>query len=207
MRWIEPLAITGLVFLVLGGNLSAQGLEIPTIPASEQREMLRQNSEALRGTQPVFVPNSDLAGLSRTTSKQVQRAAEKGEPLAQYQMGLIYAAGLGVSKNDAKAVTWFRKAAENGEPHGQFALGTRYVTGRGLPQDDAEAVRWFQAAASQQYAPAQFGFGAMYEAGRGVAKDLAQSVEWTRRAAEHGHAEARRVLAATPQPTTGNPSQ
>ncbi len=42
-----------------------------------------------------------------------ERAAE-GDVIAQYNLGVVYAAGQGVPQNDAEAALWYRKAAEQG---------------------------------------------------------------------------------------------
>ena len=42
--------------------------------------------------------------------------AEQGDAQAQYNVGGIYAEGLGVSKNDAEAMSWYRKAADQNFP-------------------------------------------------------------------------------------------
>jgi hypothetical protein len=42
--------------------------------------------------------------------------------LAQYKLGIGYAYGLGVTKDEAQAVTWFRKAAEQGNEDAQREL-------------------------------------------------------------------------------------
>jgi TPR repeat protein len=44
--------------------------------------------------------------------KWFRKAADQGEDVAQYNLGLMYARGQGVQQNHAEAVTWFRKAAD-----------------------------------------------------------------------------------------------
>jgi hypothetical protein len=53
----------------------------------------------------------------------------------------MYEAGRGgFAKDDAQAVSWYRKAAEFGDPVGMTYLGDMYAAGRGgLAQDDAQA--------------------------------------------------------------------
>lgn len=48
---------------------------------------------------------SEAAGLFR-------KAAESGNPSAQFNLGMLYKAGRGVRQDYAEAVKWFRKAAE-----------------------------------------------------------------------------------------------
>jgi hypothetical protein len=76
-------------------------------------------------------------------------------PKAQYDLGLKYAIGDGVQRDDAEAVVWFQKAAEQGNKESQYNLGVMYEHGEGgLSKDDAQAVFWYQKAAEQGYAEA-----------------------------------------------------
>jgi TPR repeat protein len=43
------------------------------------------------------------------------KAAELGSPEAQRNIGIMFFWGIGVEKNDEKAVEWFSKAAESGD--------------------------------------------------------------------------------------------
>ena len=45
---------------------------------------------------------------------QDKALAEKGDHVAQYNMGVRYYHGLGVAKDFVQAVSWWRKAAEQG---------------------------------------------------------------------------------------------
>ena len=49
---------------------------------------------------------------------QDKALAEKGDHVAQYNMGVRYYHGLGVAKDFVQAVSWWRKAAEQGGHHG-----------------------------------------------------------------------------------------
>src|ERR1035441_8676428 len=85
---------------------------------------------------------------------------------------------LGVLKDEAEAVRWYRKAAEQGVAYAQSDLGVMYATGRGVPKDEAEAARWYRKAAEQEDATAQFNLGWMYANGRGVPTDEAEAYFW-----------------------------
>ena len=69
------------------------------------------------------------------------RGLRRGDAEAQYNLGIMYAQGLGVPQDDAEAVRWYRLAAAQGNAGAQSYLGFMYDDGRGVPQDDAEAVR------------------------------------------------------------------
>jgi TPR repeat protein len=117
--------------------------------------------------------------------------AEAGDAEAQRNLGVRYATGRGVSKDDAEAMRWFRLAADQGHASAQFDLGVRYVTGRGVSKDDAEAMRWYRLAADQGHADAQHDLGFMYATG---SRFLAEAVRWFRLAADQGHAGAQANL-------------
>jgi TPR repeat protein len=120
----------------------------------------------------------------------VRRKAHEGDAEAQYILGLMYANGEGVPRDDAEAVKWCRLAAEQGLATAQFNLGKRYYSGDGVPKDDAEAAKWCRLAAEQGDAMAQYILGFAYDKGEGVPKDDAEAVKWYRRAAEQGLAMA-----------------
>ena len=113
------------------------------------------------GTLPAAAQTFDAAveayerGDYATALAGLQNYAEQGNALAQSILGLMYANGKGVPKDDAEAVQWFRLAAEQGTALAQFTLGFMYASGQGVPKDDAEAVRWFRLAAEQGYATAR----------------------------------------------------
>ncbi len=120
--------------------------------------------------------------------------AQQGDAPAQTILGLMYFNGQGVAKNDATAVTWYRRAAEQGYAGAQNNLGLMYFNGRGVAKNDATALAWFIKAAEQGDASAQNNLGFMYEEGRGVTKDEARAVAWYRKAAEQGNEAAQNHL-------------
>ena len=117
--------------------------------------------------------------------------AEQGNPIAQYNLGIMYANGIGVPENDAEAVKWYRLAAEQGNASAQYNLGIMYDYGRGVPENDAEAVKWFRLAAEQGNANAQSNLGVMYSNGEGVPQNNIRAYVWFSVAATQGHESAR----------------
>jgi len=139
------------------------------------------------------VQNSDLRGsvVSLQDFAAVKLAAEKGDAIARNNLGVTYAAGQGISKNDAagkegqkveqnytEAIKWFRLAAEQGNVEAQCNLATLYYYGRGVDQDYAETIKWLRLAADRGDTIAQFNLGEMYAQGLGVAKDQKEAERW-----------------------------
>jgi TPR repeat protein len=50
---------------------------------------------------------------------QLQREAQEGNPDAQYELAYHYENGLGVPKNEAKALELYQQAADQGHPAAQ----------------------------------------------------------------------------------------
>lgn len=84
-----------------------------------------------------------------------QRAAEGGERMAMYNLGLDYFYGTGGPQDLPAAARWFRKAAEQGLTDAQYNLGMLYQAGSGVDRDLAEAYKWFSIAAAAGDAPAR----------------------------------------------------
>ena len=132
-----------------------------------------------------------IAGAASELLLLLREEAEQGDADAQYALGLMYATGMGVLRDDGEAVLWYRKAAEQGNAMAQLDLGFMYSNGEGVPKDDGEAVLWYRKAAEQGNAMAQFNLGLHYANGEGVPKDDREAVLWYRKAAEQGDASAR----------------
>ena len=163
-------------------------------------EQLRILQSGKRRTRPVAAPtlNEALAAYKRsdyaTALKGFRFHAEQGDVAAQTNLGILYANGWGVARNDAEAVRWYRKAARQGYANAQTNLGVMYDHGRGVRQDLAEALRLYRLAAAQGEPYAQNNFGNMYANGRGVARNDKVAERWYRKAAKQGHADAQASL-------------
>jgi len=83
------------------------------------------------------------------------KLAEKGDALAQFNLGSMYDNGEGVEQDFKEAVKWYRKAAEQGHANAQTYLGVMYATGRGVENDEEEAIKWLRKAAEQGNKPAK----------------------------------------------------
>jgi hypothetical protein len=60
----------------------------------------------------------------------------------------MYATGDGEPKDNAEAVSWYRKAAEQGNPNAQHNLGMMYLEGVGVQKDEIEALAWYNVCAA-----------------------------------------------------------
>lgn len=120
-----------------------------TVFAGEQGGDLTQmilNAKALE---------SGAGGVKKDVAEAVKiymKAAEAGSPDAQYRLGQMYEAGVGVEKNSAESFRLFKAAAEK-LPAAMWKVGLIYLDGYGevLQPNAAEAVKWLRKAAENDY--------------------------------------------------------
>ncbi|MEZ5890639.1 MAG: tetratricopeptide repeat protein [Xanthobacteraceae bacterium] len=117
-------------------------------------------------------------GKYKTALRLARPLAEKGDAHAEALMGLLYANGRGVPRDDHEAMKWFRSAADQGDPVAQLQIGIMYYDGRGVPQDYSEAARWYQLAAERGNPEAQYNLGIMYATGVGMPQDNILAHMW-----------------------------
>ena len=73
-----------------------------------------------------------ISARDKRNFTETLKSARIGVPEAQYQVGLMFANGVGVAQDFEQALVWIRQAAGRGLPAAQYLLGTRYATGSGL---------------------------------------------------------------------------
>ena len=122
--------------------------------------------------------------------RQTKIDAERGDPKAAGNLGLLYQKGLGTPANNQLALQWLTRGAKKGDASAQNNLGFLYYKGIGVKQNYTQALKWFQKAADQDLASAQTNLGLMYGAGLGVAQDYVKALEYFRKAAEQDDIDA-----------------
>ena len=91
-------------------------------------------------------------GDYQTALQKWEPLAKKGDPLAQFNLALLYHSGAGVEVNEQKAVSWYHKAADNGYYYAQEYLAVGYQEGWfGLPKDPKQAKYWLKRLEDAQY--------------------------------------------------------
>jgi TPR repeat protein len=89
---------------------------------------------------------SDVRKDLKAAAKWRRRAAQRGDVIAQVELGLRYAEGKGVPQDFREAANWNRRAAQQGDPTGQANLGKLYAEGKGVPPDSVVAYMWLNLA-------------------------------------------------------------
>ena len=78
--------------------------------------------------------------------EETRAKAEKGNVMAQYNLGVAYVRGIGVMKDDREAAKWYRKAADQGHVMAQYELGVLHLHGKGVKRDAITAFTWLNIA-------------------------------------------------------------
>jgi len=129
--------VAAIIFLVLGYTLA------PWIQEKLQGRGRIGEQTVLASTQaPSAIVAPSSPAIETATLEQLRQFAGKGEPAAEYVLGIRYASGNGVKQDDKEAAAWFIKAAENGNVKAQATMGTRYWGGRGVPASLTQAYFW-----------------------------------------------------------------
>ena len=122
--------------------------------------------------------------------KHVAPMSENGKGRYYNSLGVQYADGYDLPKDDALAAYWYEKAATLGIMEAQYSLAKQYYHGTGVTQDLAQAKYWMEKAAQQDWDAAQYALAMMYLQGEGAAKDYSKALEWFEKAANKNNREA-----------------
>lgn len=88
-----------------------------------------------------------------TARAWMREAARRGHMYAQFDLGNLYANGLGVDQSDEEAARWFAMAAEQGHMDAQYNLGVMYLSARGVELNGETALEWFERAGEKATLP------------------------------------------------------
>ena len=84
------------------------------------------------------------AGRFEEAYEALWPAAQSGNADAEELIGVMYAMGLHVERDDARAFDWYLRASLKGHPGAQSGIGWYYEVGRGLPAPDpVRAYAWY----------------------------------------------------------------
>jgi uncharacterized protein len=134
-------------------------------------------------------PNRRVAPAADQATKveELRALAEQGNAADQFNLGVAYERGQGVSQDYQEAMRWYRLAAMQGDSAAQYKLCVMSDKGVGVPQDYQEALRWCRLAADQGQERAMYILGLYYHKALGVSQDLVRAHMWYNLAAAHGY--------------------
>jgi TPR repeat protein len=78
----------------------------------------------------------------RDMANRYMQAAQSGDDNAEFYLGALYSAGVGVQQSDESAFRWFMRAADQGHSHAMLIVSGLYAIGRGVPKDNVRAYEY-----------------------------------------------------------------
>ncbi len=83
-------------------------------------------------------------GKFKEAMEELLPAARSGNADAEELIGIMYAMGLGVERDDIRAFDWYLRSSMKGHPGAQSGVGWYYEVGRGMPAPDLiRAYTWY----------------------------------------------------------------
>ena len=121
---------------------------------------------------------------TREEIEQCMLEAKKDNAVAQYQLGICYANGYGVTIDRKLAVKHFCDAAERGHAEALYQLGICHYYGYGVPSNQSQAAEFWEVAANTGHAEAQYQLGNCYYYGNGVDAHRGRAKHWSAKTRE-----------------------
>lgn len=148
-----------------------------TQPRGEDPDVLPEAPQrTFPGAAPALPPElTDRSSVLRAATDSVrtqdydkavqllQPLARSGDPLAAFNLALLYANGFGVPRNDVEAYRLTKRAAEQGLSSAQNNLGLMHLYGRGTPRSLTLAARWLKKASESGHQRARLNLLALVD--------------------------------------------
>jgi TPR repeat protein len=117
--------------------------------------------------------------------------AQSGDINAANTVGKLYFLGLGISKDEKKAIYWISKSATKDDGSAALDLAVHYKLGKiGGSVNLEEAFKWYQVSAHRGSFAGAAGLACAYRDGRGVSANIDAAKLWAQRAYEMNSAAA-----------------
>ena len=161
-------------------NTTTQGEPAPTPAPSAGPQVAVQQS-----VQPAPQASSEPAlplPTDKIGSLALRTAAANGDPKAQFEVGMRFFEGRGVTPDQQQSAVWFQRSAAHGFQPAAYRLGSAYEKGLGLDRNVAEAKRWYHQAAEGGNVRAMHNLGVLYANER----DMASGLTWFQKAGDAG---------------------
>ncbi|MEK9656841.1 MAG: hypothetical protein VW378_00495 [bacterium] len=142
--------------------------------------------------QPVGVEDADSLGMILNAGEK--QSEDQGNVDTQFNLGIKYAFGQGVERNDTRAFEYYKLAADHGHAKAQFNVGVMYEIGQGVEQSDTQAVYFYKQAAALGQADAEYNLADRYMTGRGVKRNYTKAFELIKKAAKQRNRGAQNAL-------------
>ena len=194
-----PSGTAGPIAMAIPGDVASHGLPkarpqvataVPILPIAPQAAIGAVPAPSGVDQNPVGSidgkPNAAALPTPTGVSTLLRTAALAGSAAAQYEIGMRYAEGRGVTRDLKIAAQWFEQSANIGLAPAQYRIGSLYEKGLGVAKDNAAAKNWYQKAAEGGNIRAMHNLAVLTAEGTDGKPDYANAAQWFKKAAEHG---------------------
>lgn len=120
--------------------------------------------------------------------KWYKLAADKGQPFAMNNLGIMYLTGNGVKIDDKEAFRWLKKAADKDVAAAIAPVGSMYYYGNGIDRNASEGFKWLKKAVDKGNTNV-LGMEILawaYEHGAGTTQNYTEAEKWYQKAVSAG---------------------
>lgn len=200
---LGALAATTLAFAPASLLSASEGSCAPIAMATIEAAPAKGEIEAISALAWRYETGSGVAEDDARAASLYRAAAARGEPLAQWRLGVMIDEGSAAGSAE-DAVALFRGAAAQKSAAAMASLAVMHATGRGVERDYEAAMRYYQAAARMGSAHGIQGIGVLHANGQGVERDMDEALAyWLVAAAAGNGAATTLVLEHMPASGTG----
>lgn len=167
-------------------------LTLPSIAQNASQVAADEISEQIFGPQrPIDLAYGAFQrGYYITALSLALERAEKNDAAAQTLVATIYANGLGIAQDMARAASWYDIARKNGDMRATFELALLYQNGSGVPKNRQLAAELFQTAADAGHREAIYNLALLHVEGIHAEPNLVRALELMSQSAAAGLSEA-----------------
>jgi len=135
-------------------------------------------------------------GMYDSALRTFYTLAQDDDDKAQYNLALMYANGLGVEIDNAKAKLWYEKAARQGNASAQYNLAQLYTTEESSDSKHYfKAKYWYEKSIEGGIVDAYNNLASLYMEGKGVKADKNKALSLLKQGAKKGDSTAQLNLA------------
>ena len=136
-----------------------------------------------------------LSEFKKDQLSAIEQAADANDADACFELGALYANGLGVKQNSPQARKWLKKAITQDVTAARTLLAWLYLNDESLGKTDTDAIQLFLEAAEAGDSDAQCSLGDIYlEGAAGIEPNPKAMLHWYSNAANHNHPKAQYML-------------
>lgn len=125
-----------------------------------------------------------------TAFNKFTQEANKGNPEAQYMLGMMYKEGLGTDKDGKRAFELITLSSDQGDIDAKGLLGSMLLNGTGTAVNKKRALDLILYAANKGNILSQLNLGFIYLNGEDAVQSFSDSLLWYKRAAVNGNKNA-----------------